>query len=109
MKIARFLGNSRDVISEFPAEVRRKVGFQIERVQRGLHPDDWKPMPSVGSGVREIRVRDHAGAYRVIYVASFQSAVYILHAFQKKTQTTPKHDLDLAAAGFREIVGRSNS
>jgi len=104
MKRALFLADSRDVISRFPAEVRRKVGFQIEKVQGGRDPDDWKPMPSIGRGVREIRERDNTGAYRVIYVASFPTAVYILHAFQKKAQETPKRDLDLAATRFRELL-----
>jgi phage-related protein len=72
-------------------------------VQRGLEPDDWKPMPAVGPGVREVRVRDKAGAFRVIYTATFAEAVYVLHAFQKKTQATPKRDLDLAAARLREL------
>jgi phage-related protein len=72
-------------------------------VQRGLDPDDWKPMPAVGPGVREVRVRDAAGAFRVIYTATFAEAVYVLHAFAKKTQATPKRDLDLAAARLRDL------
>jgi phage-related protein len=72
-------------------------------VQHGLDPADWKPMTIVGSGVREIRIRDAAGAFRVIYVATRQEAIYVLHAFQKKTQRTPARDIDLAAARLREI------
>lgn len=60
-------------------------------------------MPGVGAGVREIRVRDEAGAFRVVYVAAFAEAVYVLHAFGKKTQRTSKRDLDLAAARLRQI------
>src|SRR5262245_20114715 len=86
-----------------------KIGFQIERLQSGRDPHDWKPMSAVGSGVREIRVRNATGAYRVIYVASIRSAVYILHAFQKKTQATLKHDLDTAASRFRELLRSLNS
>jgi phage-related protein len=104
MKEALFLGDSKGVISAFPGNIRRTVGFQIELVQAGLEPEDWKPMSIVGAGVREIRVQDRAGAFRVIYVATFREAVYILHAFQKKTQTTPKHEIELAAKRFRELT-----
>lgn len=74
------------------------------RVQRGLEPFDWKPMPTVGSGVREIRVRDDSGAFRVLYIAKLEDAVYVLHCFQKKTQATAKRDLDLAAKRYRELM-----
>ena len=80
------------------------AGFQLDRLERGLEPADWKPMPSVGAGVREIRIRDESGAYRVLYVAKFEEAVYVLHCFQKKTQATPKRDIDLAEKRFRDLV-----
>jgi phage-related protein len=86
----------------FP-KARRDAGFQLERVQRGLDPDDWKPMKSIGTGVREIRVRDAAGAFRVIYIATWADAVYVLHAFQKKTQQTSKRDLMIAEIRFRTL------
>ena len=73
------------------------------RVQDGLEPDDWKPMPSIGIGVKEIRVREK-GAYRLVYVAKFSEAIYVLHAFDKKTQKTPKLDMDIARARFRALV-----
>ena len=76
----------------------------MDRVQRGLTPYDWKPMATVGSGVREIRVRDESGAYRVLYVAKLEDAVYVLHCFQKKTQATSKRDIDLAAKRYRELM-----
>jgi len=85
----------------FPEAARQEAGFQLYRVQRGLDPIDWKPMTTIGGGVREIRIRDEAGAYRVIYVATFAQAVHVLHAFQKKTQRTAKRDLDLAASRLR--------
>src|ERR1700731_4333142 len=69
--------------SGLPGDARREVGYQLDRVQRGLDPDDWRPMPSIGAGVREIRVRERAGAFRVIYAATFVDAVYVLHALQK--------------------------
>jgi phage-related protein len=75
-------------------------------VQRGLDPDDWRPMPSIDAGVREIRVREAAGAFRVIYVATFADVVYVLHAFHKKTRQTAKRDVDLAASRLREQIAR---
>ena len=80
------------------------AGFQLDRVERGLEPQDWKVMPAVGTGVREIRIRDESGAFRVFYVAKFEEAVYVLHCFQKKTQATPKRDIDLAEKRFRELL-----
>jgi phage-related protein len=103
LKQVRWIGDSRERISAFPYEPRREAGYQLERVQAGKDPADWKPMPSVGIGVNEIRVRDDGGAFRVIYVAKFAEAVYVLHAFQKKAQNTPKQDVDLARQRFREL------
>lgn len=106
MKPIAFVGSALDEMRDFPVGARREAGYQLDRVQRGLEPDDWKPMTSVGPGVREIRVREAAGAFRVIYVATLVEAVYVLHAFQKKTQQTAKRDLDLAALRFRQISKR---
>jgi phage-related protein len=102
MKGIEFLGASLKTVREFPALAKKEVGYQLDRVQRGLDPTDWKPMKSVGQGVREIRIQ-HEGQYRVIYVASYEEKVYVLHAFQKKTQKTGKQDLDAARRAFREI------
>ena len=104
MKPIRFLGNSLECLREFPIEARQDAGFQLDRVQRGELAHDFKPMPAVGKGVEEIRVRDEAGAFRVIYTARLADAVYVLHAFQKKTQTTSKRDIDLAKARFAELT-----
>lgn len=98
-----WLGDSRENLRDFPGDPRREVGYQLERVQAGMEPADWKPMPSVGLGVREIRVRE-GGAFRVIYVARFTEAVYVLHAFQKKARKTPKLDIDLARKRFRALI-----
>jgi phage-related protein len=103
VKPVEFLGDSLARIRAFPKQARREAGYQLERVQRGLNPDDWKPMRSVGRGVREIRVRDASGAYRLIYVATFRDAVYVLHCFVKKTQRTSARDLMLAASRFKEL------
>ena len=77
---------------------------QIDRVQNGHEPDDWKPMSSIGAGVQEIRIRDAAGAFRMVYVAKFTDAIYVLHWFQKKTMKTSKTDLDLGESRYRDLL-----
>ncbi len=104
LKQVRWIGDSRERISAFPDEARREAGYQLERVQAGKDPADWKPMPSVGLGINEIRVREDNGAFRIIYVAKFEEAVYVLHAFHKKARKTAKQDIDLARQRFRELV-----
>ncbi len=106
MKPVVFLGDSLARVRAFPEGARRAAGYQLERVQRGLAPDDWKPMTSIGEGVREIRVREASGAYRVIYLAMFRDAVYVLHAFVKKSQRTPEPDVKLATARLKELKRR---
>lgn len=102
MKPITFLGDSLARLREFPDEARSETGFQLNEVQRGHDPADWKPMKTVGPGVRELRVRDAAGAFRVIYLATLPDRVLVLHAFQKKTQATPRKDIDLAARRLRD-------
>ncbi len=104
VKGVSFLGSALDDLRAFPSSARREAGYQLDKVQNGLFPTDWKPMPSVGQGVQEIRIRDHGDAFRVIYVARFRDAVYVLHCFQKKTQKTRKTDLDLAKSRYRELM-----
>jgi phage-related protein len=104
MKPIVFCGSSLSDLRAFPISARRGAGFQLDQVQHGLEADDWKPMTSIGSGVREIRVRDEAGAFRVLYVAKFARAVYVLHCFQKKTQKTARHDLDLATTRYQDLL-----
>jgi phage-related protein len=101
VKPVRFVGSAKQDLSAFPEQARSRAGYEIFVVQSGRDPDDWKPLVGVGSGVREIRIRDEAGAFRVIYVAKFADAIYVLHAFQKKTQKTAKTDLELAARRYR--------
>ena len=103
-KPVEFRGNSLDALRAFPLSARRDAGHQIDQVQCGHEPDDWKPMNTVGSGVKEIRIRDAAGAFRVIYLAKFADAVYVLHCFQKKTEKTSKADLDLASKRYRDLL-----
>jgi phage-related protein len=105
-KKIEFIGNSLEKLKAFPVAARREAGFQLERLQYGGEPADWKPMTTIGQGVREIRVRDASGAFRIIYVAKFLDAVYVLHCFQKKTQQTTKADLDLAEARFKELLSK---
>lgn len=103
MKPIVWLGNSRDKVHMFSADARRDAGYQLDLVQNGKDPDDWKPLPVVGLGVREIRI--HAeNEYRVLYVAQFSEAVYVIHAFTKKSQETPRSDLELAGRRYRELI-----
>ena len=103
-KPVEFRGSALDDLRAFPQAARREAGYQLDRVQHGREPDDWKPMNTVGRGVREIRIRDAAGAFRVLYVAKLDDAVYVLHCFQKKTQKTSKADLNLAAQRYRDLL-----
>ena len=103
MKTAYFLGDSRKQLMRFPADARRQAGHQLSKIQQGLEPSDWKPMPVVGVGVREIRLHV-AGEQRVMHLAGLSDAVYVLHAFVKKTQRTPKADLDLAKTRLAQLL-----
>lgn len=103
-KPIEFRGSALDDLRAFPIVVRREAGYQLDLVQHGGEPDDWKPMNTVGSGVQEIRIRDESGAFRVLYVAKFADAVYVLHCFQKKTQKTSKTDIDLAEKRYRDLL-----
>jgi phage-related protein len=102
MKPVRFIGKAKQDLSDFPDAARVRAGHELFMVQVGREPDDWKPMSSVGVGVCEIRVRDQAGQFRIIYVASFATAIYVLHAFQKKSRKTSGADIELARRRYRE-------
>lgn len=102
MKSLRFVGSSLDDLRSFPAEARRQAGFDLYAIQRGLEPSDWKPMKEVGSGVREIRIRV-LGEWRVLYIAKFADTVYVLHAFQKKTQKTSRKDIEIAQRRYKQV------
>ena len=104
LKPIEFLGGSLDDLRAFPVTARREAGHQLDQVQSGQEPDDWKPMNTVGQGVKEIRLRDVSGAFRIIYVAKLVDAVYVLHCFQKKTEKTSKADIDLAAKRYRDLL-----
>jgi phage-related protein len=99
-----FRGNALDDLRAFPVAARREAGYQLDQVQHGGTPDDWKPMSTVGPGVQEIRIRDTSGAFRILYVAKFAEAIYVLHCFQKKTQKTSPADVQLATQRYRELI-----
>jgi phage-related protein len=104
MKPVRFLGDSRKVLREFPKDARQEAGYQLQRIQTGLQAEDFKPMHSIGAGVEEIRISENSGAYRVVYTARLAEAVYVLHAFQKKTRTTSQRDVEVARERFRQLM-----
>ncbi len=99
-----FLGSSLNDLRDFPLSARREAGYQVDKVQHGEEPDDWKPMKIIGAGVQEIRILDEAGAFRVIYLAKLKDAVYVLHCFQKKTQRTSVQDIALASKRYNELM-----
>ncbi len=102
VKIIKFVGSSQDDIRNFPAEARRDAGFQPHFVQVGQKPSDWKPLKVVGSGTIEIRIH-REGEWRIVYVAKFERAIYVLHAFDKKTQRTRQSDIELAKSRYKEV------
>ena len=104
MKILKFVGSSLDDLRNFPDEARRTAGFELRAVQNGLEPSDWKPMQVIGPGVKEIRIHV-LGELRVIYVAKLRDAVYVLHAFKKRTRKTSRQDIELARQRYRQIGG----
>jgi phage-related protein len=104
MKDVEFLGDSLKAIGSFPKSARQDAGRQLRKVQEGNLPDSFKPMPEIGKGVEEIRVRDESGIYRVIYTARLADAIYVLHAFQKKTMQTSKQDMEIAKRRFKQLM-----
>jgi phage-related protein len=104
IKPLKFVGSSLDDLRNFPDEARRAAGFELHAIQSGLEPTDWKPLNIVASGVKEIRIHI-LGEWRVIYVAKLQDAIYVLHAFQKKTRTTNRQDIELARTRYKQIGG----
>lgn len=108
MKAMTFLGDSLKRLRALPEEVKHDVGYALDRVQRGSHHSDFRPMPSIGKGVEEIRVWSESGTYRVIYLATLADAVYVLNVFQKKTEATPKTELDLAKKRYTELLRGKN-
>ena len=98
-----WVGTSLARVRAFPDDARRAAGYQLYRVQTGSEPEDWKPMRSVGTGVVEIRVHE-GGEFRVLYVAKFGEAIYVLHGFQKKSAQTRDADVDIARRNVAEVL-----
>ena len=103
-KQIRWVGSAYDDLLAFPKDARKEAGFQLGKVQAGLEPTDSKPFDDVGAGTREIRIRDASGIFRVLYIAKFEEAIYVLHCFQKKSQVASKQDKAVAAARYRAVV-----
>ena len=104
MKEIEFLGTSKRELRKFPEQAKRVAGFELRRVQRGEEPEDTKPMATIGPGVQELRVWVSEGSFRVIYFARLSDAIYVLHVFQKKTQTTAQRDIDLARTRYSTLM-----
>lgn len=100
-KPIEWLGSSKQDLRNFPTVARQRAGYQLELIQVGEEPSDWKSMESVGPGTREIRIKGRDGAFRVFYVVSRPEAIYVLHAFRKTTEKTEKRDIDLAKARYK--------
>lgn len=105
-KPIEFRGSSLDDLRNFPQDARREAGLQLDRVQRGLEPNDWKPLKSVGAGAREIRLSETDGTFRIIYVAKFEDVIFVLHCFQKKTKKAAQPDIDLAKERYKALLRR---
>ena len=99
-----WIGTSRDDLLSFPDSARRLAGYQLHRLQHGFSPTDYKPFSQVGPGTYEIRIRERSGIYRVMYVAKFEEAIYVLHAFQKKTQQTSRNDVEIATTRYQALT-----
>jgi phage-related protein len=104
MRGLEFVGRSKQDLSQFPASARAEAGHALYLLQEGRKPKDWKPMKSVGLGVNEIRIHDEVGAFRVIYIAKFEEAIFVLHCFEKKSQKTSAADLAIASARYRIVL-----
>lgn len=103
MKAVVWVGSTRNDIRAFSPDARRRVGHELYQVQRGLDPSDWKALPSIGAGVREIRIHTEV-EHRLVYIATFEEGVYALHAFEKKTRRASRADVDLARNRLKEVL-----
>lgn len=108
-KPIHWVGTSYKDLLEFPVEAKRDAGYQLHRVQNGLAPEDWKPIQSVGPGVKEIRISEEGNAFRVMYVAKFSGKIYVLHSFQKKTKKTRSQDINIAKIRYKAIAKEGKS
>ncbi len=97
-------GSSLDDLREFPGPARKQAGYDLRKLQRGQIPEDWRPFPEIGAGVNEIRIDCTDGWFRVMYVAKFEEAIYVLHSFQKATRKTAKKDVQIAETRYRAVL-----
>ncbi len=102
-KEIRWVGSAHEDLLAFPRDARKDAGFQLGKIQAGIEPTDWKPFDNLGAGAKELRITDASGVFRVIYVAKFAEAVYVLHCFRKTTPSTGKRDKSIAAARYRAV------
>lgn len=100
----------KDLLDEniFSIDARRAAGTELRKVQRGVEPDDWKSFEEIGAGTKEIRIKLADGAFRVMYVAKFPEAIYVLHCFKKKTQQTSQHDKEIAKLRYKAVISQRN-
>ena len=103
MKPIRFLGDSLAALRGFPADARHDAGYQLDQLQRGRQPADFKPMPSIGPGVEELRIWSDRRTFRVVYIARLPESVHVLHAFQKTSAATSRHDIAKARHRYTEL------
>ena len=103
MKKIFWLGTTHQAVKKYPINVRREIGYNLDKVQRGLDPCDWKPMVGIGHGVKEIRVHEE-NEYRLLYIAKFEEVIYVLHSFIKKTRVTSKKDIDIVKKRYAEVI-----
>jgi len=99
-----WVGTSYKDLLSFPKGAKQSAGYQLHRIQNGLAPENWKPFQSIGPGVKEIRISDEGGAFRIMYVAKFSEKIYVLHSFQKKTQKTRSKDIEIAKVRYNAIA-----
>ncbi len=104
-----WVGTSYKDLLEFPLNAKQDAGYQLHRIQNGLDPEDWKPFQTIGAGVKEIRISEDGNTFRVMYVAKFSGRIYVLHAFQKKTQKTRPQDINLAKNRYSAIAKKERS
>lgn len=95
-----------EIKKDWSIVMKKEGGFQLGRVQQGLEPNDYRPLPTIGPGVKEIKLQDEdKSQYRLIYIAKFEEAIYVFHVITKKTtESTSKHDIALAKTRLGEII-----
>ena len=99
-------GDSREVLLSFPADVRQNLGFQLWQLQQGERPSDYRPLPSVGAGVFELRDQDARGWYRVVYLSRTNNVIHVLHCFEKKSREMPRRDFENAQQRLKAVKAK---